>query len=92
MMKIDDYMLPCLNKSIFGKECMGCGIQRSAVQISKGNFIEAFYLYPAIYPLALLFIVIAIDYFKPIPKSDLIIKILVVISLATIIINYIFKF
>ena len=42
-MKIDDYMLPCLNKSIFGKECMGCGIQRSVVQISKGNFIDAFF-------------------------------------------------
>lgn len=90
-MKIDDYMLPCLNKSIFGKECMGCGIQRSVVEISKGNFIDAFFLYPAIYPLALLFIIIVIDHFKPIPKANTIIRTLVFVSILTIIINYLLK-
>lgn len=91
-MKTEDFMLPCLNKTLFGKECMGCGIQRSVVEISKGHFIEAFYLYPAIYPLAILFVVIAVDYFKPIPKINTIIKVLVLISLLTIIINYLLKF
>ncbi|WP_375240011.1 DUF2752 domain-containing protein, partial [Aurantibacter sp.] len=46
-------MLPCLNKKIFGFECMGCGMQRSTLLIFKGEFINAFKMYPAIYTLLL---------------------------------------
>jgi len=44
-------MLPCINKKYLGFECMGCGIQRSVVLLLNGEFIEAFYMYPGIYPL-----------------------------------------
>ena len=37
-----EYMLPCLNKKLFGFDCLGCGMQRSLLFISKGEFIEAF--------------------------------------------------
>ena len=51
LLKIEDYMLPCLNKKYFGFECMGCGIQRSFALLIQGEFIAAFKMYPAIYPL-----------------------------------------
>lgn len=48
-------MLPCLNKSIFGIDCLGCGTQRAIVLIGQGEFIKAFYMFPAIYTLLLFF-------------------------------------
>ena len=52
---LDDYMLPCLWKQTFNVDCMGCGMQRSISLILKGDFIAAFYMYPAIYSLIMLF-------------------------------------
>ncbi|MFA7446524.1 MAG: DUF2752 domain-containing protein, partial [Flavobacteriaceae bacterium] len=45
---MEDYMLPCMNKKLFGIDCMGCGIQRSVALLLRGEFVEAFYMYPAI--------------------------------------------
>lgn len=52
---MEEYMLPCTNKSIFGVECLGCGTQRAIALLLKGEFIEAFKMYPAIYTFILLF-------------------------------------
>jgi hypothetical protein len=57
---LETYMLPCLNKKIFGVDCLGCGMQRSISLLLKGDFVAAFYMYPAIYPLLLLLMVTAI--------------------------------
>ncbi|WP_246296579.1 DUF2752 domain-containing protein [Winogradskyella vidalii] len=52
---LDDYMLPCLWKQTFNIDCMGCGMQRSLSFILKGEFVAAFYMYPAIYTLIAMF-------------------------------------
>jgi hypothetical protein len=46
---IEKYMLPCMNKSLFGVDCMGCGTQRSFLLLINGEFTKAFYQFPAIY-------------------------------------------
>ena len=51
---MEDYMLPCLHKEIFGVDCLGCGIQRATALLFRGEFIAAFKMYPAIYTLFLL--------------------------------------
>ena len=51
---LEDYMLPCLNKKLFGIDCPGCGMQRSVHLLLQGEFVAAFKMYPAIYPLMLL--------------------------------------
>ncbi len=51
----NDYLLPCLNKSLFGVDCLGCGIQRAFILLIKGDFIAAFKMYPAIYTLIAMF-------------------------------------
>ena len=48
-------MLPCMNKSLLGVDCLGCGTQRSFFLLINGNFIKAFYQFPAIYTTLLLF-------------------------------------
>ncbi|GGI57784.1 DUF2752 domain-containing protein [Winogradskyella haliclonae] len=91
LLQPEDYMLPCLNKSIFGFDCMGCGIQRSLHLLFHGEFIAAFYMYPAIYPLLGLFTVIGINIFKKIKYFNKIITILAIITVATIMVSFTIK-
>ena len=55
-------MVPCMNKSIFGIECMGCGMQRSILLLMNGNFIEAFKMFPALYTSILFFIFVVLHF------------------------------
>lgn len=91
MQALDDYMLPCLNKKLLGVECMGCGMQRSIALIFKGHFVDAFYMYPAVYSLIILFLCIGINIFFKFKHSNKIIGALAIITVATIIISYIIK-
>jgi hypothetical protein len=38
-----------LSKTLFGIECLGCGFQRALLLLLKGEFRNAFEMYPAIY-------------------------------------------
>lgn len=91
MQALDDYMLPCLNKKLFGVDCMGCGMQRSMALIFKGEFVDAFYMYPAVYSLIILFLYIGINIFFKFKHSNKIIGALAIITVTTIIISYINK-
>lgn len=87
----EDYMLPCLSKQLFDLECFGCGLQRSVYLLFQGEFVEAFKMYPAIYPLIVLFFFIGINMFFKFKLSTKIINILAIVTIATIIISYFIK-
>lgn len=53
-MAAEDWMVPCVNKKLFGVECFGCGTQRAFLMVLDGKFTEAFQLFPAIYPMLFL--------------------------------------
>ncbi len=84
-------MLPCLNKEIFGLECLGCGIQRATAYLFKGEFILAFKMYPAIYTLILLIFFLVISLFFKIKHSEKIKAGLLILNLIIILINYLVK-
>ncbi|AIN49954.1 putative membrane protein [Dokdonia sp. MED134] len=88
---MEEYMLPCMNKKYLGFECMGCGIQRSIALILRGEFVEAFFMYPAIYPLVLLFSLLILNQFISIKYANKGIIILAILTVATIIVSYIIK-
>ena len=46
---MEEFMLPCLNKQLFGIDCLGCGAQRALVLVFQGEFTAAFKMFPAIY-------------------------------------------
>ncbi len=52
---LEKNMLSCQIKKHIGVDCIGCGMQRSLIHILKGEFVEAFYMYPAIYTLLAMF-------------------------------------
>lgn len=43
-------MMTCPYKSLTGIDCPGCGMQRSFLELLKGNFSDSFHLYPALLP------------------------------------------
>ena len=90
-MSIENYMLPCLNKSLFGFECMGCGFQRSLVAVFQGQFHQAFVLYPAIFPIITMFVLIVITRFYKFKYHQKSINVVALISIGAIITNHIIK-
>lgn len=87
----EDYMVTCLNKKLFGFDCLGCGGQRAVFYLFQGDFIAAFKMYPAIYTLIPLFLFIGANFFYKIKHGNKIINILAIASVAIIIINFIIK-
>ncbi|CAM3278069.1 DUF2752 domain-containing protein [Flavobacterium longum] len=48
---MEEYMLPCTNKWLFGLDCPGCGLQRGLLFLWHGEFEKAFHIFPAVYTL-----------------------------------------
>lgn len=90
-LELKDYMLPCLNKKLFGVDCLGCGIQRSLDLLIHGEFIAAFKMYPAIYTLLIFAVFISINLFFKVKYGQKIISILAVVNVLIIVISYVIK-
>ncbi|MCQ0112982.1 DUF2752 domain-containing protein [Zhouia amylolytica] len=88
----EEFMLPCLNKKLFGIECPGCGIQRSVSLIFEGDLLGALKMYPAIYTLILMFMLIGLDILAKKKDFSKFIIPLAIINAIIIITNYILKF
>lgn len=91
LLSVNDYLLPCLNKKLFGMECPGCGMQRSFILLIQGEFTEAFKMYPAIFTLVLLAISFIADFMFNFKHFTIYRNILIGINLAIIIVSYIIK-
>lgn len=89
---VEDYMLPCFTKKIFGFDCPGCGLQRAMAFLSQGEFGAAWEMYPAIYAIIPLFGFLAADQLFQIKYANKIIITLTIASLGLILSNYILKF
>ena len=90
-MTLENYMIPCLSKTLFGFECMGCGFQRSLLLILRGQFVEAFYMYAAIYPLLILLAYLIFTRFYKFKNYSKGINWLSIITISTIILSYTIK-
>ncbi len=87
-MSLDNYMIPCLSKRILGMDCLGCGFQRAGLYLFQGEFLAAFKMYPAIYPIFLLGGFMLFDMFLRIKYAETIKIVLVIFSLVVILLNY----
>jgi hypothetical protein len=87
----EDLMLPCLSKQLLGMDCPGCGIQRAFFLLFRGEFLAAFKMYPAIYPILGLFGFLLLDQFFKIKYANTISIILMITSVLLILINFLLK-
>ena len=86
-----DYMLPCMNKKLFGIDCPGCGLQRAVVMVSKGEFKEAFYMFPAIYTTLLFSLAILAHFILKKKITSKVLLILGILNVVILIIAYVLK-
>lgn len=88
---MEEFLLPCLNKELFGLDCYGCGGQRAFLLLLDGNFKGAFQMFPAIYTLLLLLLFVLVNLFYKF-NNDFRIKIgLILLNAGIILINYVIK-
>ena len=88
---MEDYMLPCLFKQTFGIDCIGCGIQRSIAFLFKGQFENAFYMFPAIYTTLLFFLSVGLFVVDKKHNYQKIVITLAIVNAIIMIISYVYK-
>lgn len=52
---LEQHLVPCLFKNFFHIECPGCGLQRSVLELLKGNVASSVGFYPALIPMLIYF-------------------------------------
>jgi len=90
-MNIEKYMLPCLSKKFFGFDCPGCGMQRSFVMLLKGDFADAFHMFPAIYTGLLFFACIVLNFTDKSRNYHKAIIALSIVNAVIMAVNFIYK-
>lgn len=87
----EKHMIPCPYKHYLGIDCPGCGMQRSVIELLKGNFVESFQAYPPLIPLMILLLFLGLHLKFKFKRGAQIVKYLFIFVVAIISINYIFK-
>lgn len=85
-------MLPCPIHKLTGFDCPGCGMQRAAIELFKGNIWESILHYPALLPLIFMFAFLSIHLIFKIKNGAKILKYLFIFNAIIIFVNYIIKF
>ncbi len=58
-------LIPCSWKESFGIDCPSCGAQTSFSQLISGNFLNSFVLFPALFPLIIVFVLVILQIIRP---------------------------
>ena len=90
-MNLEKHMFPCISKTLFGIECLGCGFQRALVLLFQGNFGEALKMYPAIYSSLILLFFIGLHFINRNRNYKKILLILAIINGVFMIGGYYYK-
>ncbi|MBS1779078.1 MAG: DUF2752 domain-containing protein [Bacteroidetes bacterium] len=88
---LQGHLLSCPSKSLFGIDCPGCGLQRSLIELLKGDFAASWHVYPpGIFALATLMVLLLHLIFK-FRNGAVILKYMYIVTAAVITVNYIYK-
>jgi hypothetical protein len=78
-------------KALLGLECPGCGMQRSFIEMLKGNFINSLTLYPALLPSMLLVVLLIFHLIFKLQRGAAMLKILFLMNALIIVLHYIYR-
>lgn len=87
---LEKHSRPCFYKKNFGTECPGCGFQRAFIELLKGNLLESLKQYPALIPLMVLMVFLALHIKFRFKHGALVLKALFILSAMLIVGNYLF--
>jgi hypothetical protein len=88
---IEEHLLPCPSKYFFGIDCPGCGMQRSFLELIRGNFAESFFLYPALLPILVTFVLLGIHLKYKLNRGPQFILSSFVFSVSIIVVSFVIK-
>jgi hypothetical protein len=84
-------MIPCLSKTLFGVECLGCGFQRSFLLLLRGDFTASFQMYPALFTSLLFLGLLGFHFIYKGIISQKLILVVTLINLLFMIAGYFYK-
>lgn len=90
-MNLEKFMFPCISKTLFGIECLGCGFQRSLYLLFQGNIEAAFTMYPAVFSSLFLMIMAGFHFFDSNRNYKKILLISLIINSVFMITGYYYK-
>lgn len=88
---MEEHMLPCMNKSLFGIDCFGCGTQRAVVYVFRGEFVAAFEVFPAIYTSILFFVFLGLHLIDKSRSYHKIVIFLAITNAIVMVVSYFYK-
>lgn len=88
---LESHLLVCPYKQFVGYDCPGCGMQRSFIELLKGNFGESFHFYPALLPIIFTLLLTATHLIFGFKNGANYIKYSFMITMGIIIISYLTK-
>ncbi len=88
---LESHMTSCFYKKYLGVECPGCGMQRSFIELLKGNLLESLKIYPALIPTIILILFLILHLIFKFKKGADILKYLFIFVVSIMVINYIIK-
>ena len=88
---LESHQQACFYKKFLGVECPGCGMQRSFVELLKGNFLESFILFPALIPTISLIVFLVFHLIFKFKNGAYILKILFILNTSIVVLSYIYK-
>jgi hypothetical protein len=88
---LENHIVPCIFKKYFDIECPGCGMQRSFIELLKGNLSESIKIYPPLIPMIIMVLLLILHLIFKLKNGAKVLKISFIFVALIIIINYILK-
>ncbi|MBK8608674.1 MAG: DUF2752 domain-containing protein [Chitinophagaceae bacterium] len=88
---LEAHQLPCLFKAMTHIDCPGCGLQRSAIALIRGDMMQSLHFYPALIPMLLFFTLLLLKNKFRFANRPIFIKTGMATIFITILVSYIFK-
>lgn len=74
-----------------GVDCPGCGMQRSFIELLKGNFVESIQLYPALLPTIFTLLITILHLIFKFKNGAAIIKYSFIITVSIVVLSFLLK-
>jgi hypothetical protein len=88
---LESHQGTCSFREMTGIDCPGCGLQRSILALLRGDLAGSIQEFPALLPLAAMFLFLGIHLVFKLKHGAFILKICYIANISIIILNYVYK-
>ncbi len=88
---LEDHLMTCPYRALSGFDCPGCGMQRSFIELLKGNLYVSWCLYPALLPTIFTLLFTGLHLYFNFKNGAAVIKFSFIVTVAIVVISYFIK-